>query len=75
MNTSIRYDEKMLFFFGKKKHDGAENITTILGQFSELEKGSKALSTQKTANFHNVLGKIISTTTSNQFFFLPVVIH
>jgi len=57
MNTSIRYDEKMLFFFGKKKHDGAENITTILGQFSELEKGSKALSTQKTANFHNVLGK------------------
>lgn len=51
--------KKMLFFFGKKKHDGAENITTILGQFSELEKGSKALSTQKTANFHNVSGKII----------------
>ena len=50
MNTSIRYDEKMLFFFGKKKHDGAENITTILGQFSKLEKGTFY---SKTANFYH----------------------
>ena len=50
MNTSIRYDEKMLFFFGKKKHDGAENITTILGQFSEPEKGTFY---SKTANFYH----------------------
>ena len=50
MNTSIRYDEKMLFFFGKKKHDGAENITTILGQFSKLEKGTFY---SKSANFYH----------------------
>ena len=64
MNTSIRYDEKMLFFFGKKKHDGAENITTILGQFSEPEKGTFY---SKTANFFkNHLNKTPSTYPKNQ---------
>ena len=42
MNTSIGYDEKMLFFFGKKKHDEAENIATNLANFRSQRK---ALST------------------------------
>ena len=44
MNTSIRYDEKMLFFFGKKKHDEAENIATNLANFRSQRK---ALSTYR----------------------------